>query len=428
MPKRKNAKVAERYTGRLQVKQMVQQRQWRKQHVDAHYGACIFRYLRECALLFREFCAFACVDDKHRVKIGEPSCPVAAAERGRQVLVRSGTSFQVSDHDFTRFSAIPSVSLMIDVPDAISESWYEGDVHVLYKDSAFEPSSPIRHAAELTTILRTRPTDSPILFLYSDGGPDHRLTYMSVKLSLISLFIELDLDYLLAARTAPYHSFRNPAERVMSVLNLGLQSVGVACCRMEAEMEAIVSHSNSVAEIRRVAKDNPTLKEALLDSVTSAKTTLTAVTLRLQLKGKKFSVDVAAQPDELCQLWSTLKKIDPSFTIEHSDKVSVKSLTPKLKEFLSHCCNQRHYFFEIKKCGESTCQICSPVRMPAEEFAKLKRFPDPVPNDTGHYKPFSEVYGTTTTEDHRPSNIEKRKKAPLHASVQNVKNSGIMLL
>ena len=109
---------------------------------------------------------------------------------------------------------------------------------------------------------------------------------MSVKLSLISLFIKLELDYLLAARTAPYHSFRNPAERVMSVLNLGLQFVGAACSPMEDEMEAIVSNCNSVADIRRVAKDTPTLKQALLDSVAHAKTTLTVVTFRLQLKGK----------------------------------------------------------------------------------------------------------------------------------------------
>ena len=72
---------------------------------------------------------------------------------------------------------------------------------------------------------------------------------MSVKLSLISLFIKLDLDYLLAARTAPYHSFRNPAERVISVLNLGLQSVGIAHSPMEGETEAIVSNCNSVAAI-----------------------------------------------------------------------------------------------------------------------------------------------------------------------------------
>lgn len=66
--------------------------------------------------------------------------------------------------------------------------------------------------------------------------------------------------------------------------------------------------------------------------------------------------------------------------------------------------------------------------MPAEEFAKIKEFPDPVPNDSGHYKTFGEVYGTVTTEDHRPSKAEKRKKVSLHASVQNIKHSGIMLM
>ena len=39
--------------------------------------------------------------------------------------------------------------------------------------------------------------------IYSDGGPDHRLTYHSVQLSLISVFVNLDLDMLFAARTAP---------------------------------------------------------------------------------------------------------------------------------------------------------------------------------------------------------------------------------
>lgn len=101
---------------------MVQQRQWRKHHVDSHYAACIFRYIREYALKLRSYAIFTCVDDKHRVKVGEPSCPVAAAERGRQVLVHSSTSFQVADHDFTRFSVIPSVALVVDIPDSISGS------------------------------------------------------------------------------------------------------------------------------------------------------------------------------------------------------------------------------------------------------------------------------------------------------------------
>ena len=42
LPSRKNSKIAKRYTGRLNVKRMVQRR---KNHIDSHYGACIFRYL-----------------------------------------------------------------------------------------------------------------------------------------------------------------------------------------------------------------------------------------------------------------------------------------------------------------------------------------------------------------------------------------------
>ena len=201
----------------------------------------------------QKYTSLACVDDKHPVKVGEPSCPVAAAERGRQVLVHSGASFQVSDHDFTRFSMIPSVALLVDIPDSITGSWYDGNVHVLYSDSAFEPSSPIRHATELTTLLSDKALTRPVLFLYSD---DHRVTYMSVKVSMICLFLQLDLDYLCAVRTAPYHSFRNPAERIMSILNL---SVGLARASMGDDMEAAVASSSGVSEIRRFAKQNEAL-------------------------------------------------------------------------------------------------------------------------------------------------------------------------
>ena len=82
---------------------------------------------------------------------------------------------------------------------------------------------------------------------------------MSVKLSMICLFLSLDLDYLCAARTAPYHSFCNPAERIMSILNLGLQFVGLARASMSKEMEEKIASCNSVSEIQRVTKDNKPL-------------------------------------------------------------------------------------------------------------------------------------------------------------------------
>ena len=66
---------------------MVQARQFRKEHEDVHYAAAIFRYMREMAVLFRDQSLFMCMDDKHQSKIDEPNYPVAAAERGKGVLV-----------------------------------------------------------------------------------------------------------------------------------------------------------------------------------------------------------------------------------------------------------------------------------------------------------------------------------------------------
>lgn len=140
-----------------------------------------------------EHSAFFYMDDKHRVKVGEPKYPVAAAERGKRVLVRLNESFEVGDHDFTKFSLIHSVTLSVCIPEDVT---------------------PSRHMTELCDMIQKKEqlSDKPMLFIYSDGGPDHRLTYLSAQLILISLFLKLDLDYLHAARTVPCHSWRNPAE------------------------------------------------------------------------------------------------------------------------------------------------------------------------------------------------------------------------
>ena len=69
-------------------------------------------------------------------------------------------------------------------------------------------------------------------FSQLDGGPDHCSTFVSVQLSLIALFINLNLDLLCSAWTAPYQSWRNPMERIMSILKLGFQSVGIMRSQM----------------------------------------------------------------------------------------------------------------------------------------------------------------------------------------------------
>jgi hypothetical protein len=103
---------------------MVQKRLLRKSHPDEHYCAALFRYEREFAVKFHNFAKFICIDDKHRVKVGEPGLPVAATERGREVIVSLTESFAVGDHDFTRFSLIPSVVLDVNIRNSFEGSWY----------------------------------------------------------------------------------------------------------------------------------------------------------------------------------------------------------------------------------------------------------------------------------------------------------------
>ena len=237
--------------------------------------------------MFRDFSLFICMDDKHRVRVGEPGIPVAAAERGRQVLVSTSQSFEVCDHDFT---IIPTVALQVDIPLTIDGSWYDGQVHVGLKEAVFEPSNALRHATELHNVLVREIGTRSVLFLYTDGGPDHRTTYVSTQLSLIALFLNLNLDYLCAARTAPHHSWRNPVERMMSILNLGFQSIGLMREKMDDEAEAALKNCNNISLLRKAGEP---FKEDILKSL------LSDVVSRLELKQKKFRLYESSSNEDI---------------------------------------------------------------------------------------------------------------------------------
>ena len=162
-------------------------------------------------------------------------------------------------------------------------------MYVGYKDAAFEPSSPIRHATQLAFILSSSTDDhKSVLFLHSDVGPDHRLTYVSVQLSLIALFLTCKLDFLCAAQTAPAQSWRNPVEGVMSTLNLGLQCVGLMQEKMDPSYEAEAAKCNSLSTLQKTAERITGFDTAILDSIAPVKCLLVKLLERLELKGEKF--------------------------------------------------------------------------------------------------------------------------------------------
>ena len=115
----------------------------------------------------------------------------------------------------------------------------------------------MRHMAELYSLLSSQPDQKWVLLLYTDGGPDHRVTYVSVQLTLIVIFKLLDLDFLCAARTAPCHSWCNPVERIMSTLNLGLQCVGLMREKMDDSFESEASKCKSLKEVNVFSTASP---------------------------------------------------------------------------------------------------------------------------------------------------------------------------
>lgn len=299
------------------------------------------------------------------------------------------------------------------------------------KDSVFEASSSLRHMTELHQVLESVSLNKPILFIFSDGSPDHRLTYISVKLSLICLFLKLDLDYLCAGRTAPYHSWRNPVERVMSVLNLGLQCIGVARSQMSEEFEKEVSKCNNISELRNHLGE---MKSTVEDTLSPVKALLCSVFCRLKMHNEIIHTFQSATSSEISAFWSSILALDSTLDEKGIYRKETINNHQRVVEFISHCCQSSHYTFDILKCGKTDCNFCTEVRLPKSEFDKLRHIPHPVPGGDGHYLPFSEVFNTVTTEEHRPSYTKPtqsksrvKRELPYYASVQHVKNSHLMV-
>ena len=168
-------------------------------------------------------------------------------------LIPEGEKLSALDHDFNIHGAIPSVLLDIDIPPNKDDSFYSGIVHVTVKYKVFTKSTAMRHAAESINIEMNK----PILLMFTDGGPDHRTTFWSVQLSLLATFITLDLDMLISVRTAPSHSYCNPAERCMSLLNLGLQNVALQREPMNDNLEGKVKSATNLKKLRDLCDKQP---------------------------------------------------------------------------------------------------------------------------------------------------------------------------
>ncbi len=110
----------------------------------------------------------------------------------------------------------------------------------------------------------------------------------------------------------------------MSILNLGLQYVGLMCQEMDAKLEEIISKCNSMNDIRKAAEKTPDLKEGLKQSLNPIITLLNDVFNRLQLKDKNFETFEAASELDMDILWNSILLLDSTLTKEDKSWVNIK--------------------------------------------------------------------------------------------------------
>ncbi|XP_053405192.1 uncharacterized protein LOC123536040 [Mercenaria mercenaria] len=410
MPSSQFRASAQHYTGKFDVKYAVQQRLLRAQHEDAPYALHLWYMLKDMVVKYRDFSRLQCLDDKAIIPVGEPGKPVATGVRShhRAMVVGNQSSLKCLDHDYHLAGIVASVALTVEIPESSRDSFYKGTVHVTVKDKVFQASSPLRHATENRNIVLENYTDDgvnldrPILFRYTDGGPDHRTTYKSVKTACLLEFICLDLDMLICVRTAPNQSYNNPAERIMALLNLGLQNSALCRTEMSEGFEMQAKRLNSLASIRNYAEKNKVFKEAYKDSMVGPCSVVSDRFKRLSLKGESVKVHRPAEKEEIEALCEMIKIIDETFPLE---KINDYQSSAAVKDFLEKHSQMRQYSFQMKKYKSNQCGYCvlNPPRLPHEVFDELHFLPDPIPDGDNHYKPFNEVYGTETVDNHRPS-------------------------
>jgi len=231
---------------------------------------------------------------------------------------------------------------------------------------------------------------------------------------------------MILARCAPGHSYVNPAERVMSILNLALQNVALERKESTEEMNKVLKNCNSMAAVRSFAEKTPEVKTAWIESVEQVASLLRNRFLRLKLKDDPVKTLDPVSDQEIDILKRHLHELFPDLNLTKLQKVHTSKVESYQKLIETHC-RSRQYTFQIRKCRDVNC--CLPPCLTDENMQWL---PDPVLNETKeHYKSYNEVKGTETNESDRPTLKAKPTKekglnlgtdAELNVTQENLEN------
>ena len=155
------------------------------------------------------------------------------------------------------------------------------------------------------------------MILVGDGGPDDRLNYFFVQVALIGLFKALDLDFLVSVRTGPYQSWKNLVERVMSTVNLALQSMSLCHNLMSPRVSIWLRIGAQSRRYMRLVADIVSSRTQERDSMALPMVAFSTRILALALKGENFVVNSAASDQEIKEFFNHNHFIQPCLDRAH---------------------------------------------------------------------------------------------------------------
>ena len=117
---------------------------------------------------------------------------------------------------------------------------------MMMKDSIFDISSPSRHMCEMAATIEAEDRELPVQLIYTDGGGDHRTTFISDQMAYLANWLTKDLDCLISCWCRPLISITNPCEIFMQTANIGLNGLALARYKMSDAIHYVSEIGNVV--------------------------------------------------------------------------------------------------------------------------------------------------------------------------------------
>lgn len=125
--------------------------------------------------------------------------------------------------------------------------------------------------------------------MFNTGGGHNNVNPISTQVLLIYLFIQLNLNMLVAVHCCPIQSWVNLAMRIMSILNLALQNCSLEWGQMFGVLEQKIKQVSSRANLRNLMESCVNLHESFMESINPVKEIVNIIFESMSLKDEKIN-------------------------------------------------------------------------------------------------------------------------------------------